>query len=154
MLSQKDRTTAAIPTPGGGGRQTASYSVLFFYISQHTKCDATREQTADRGKERLTQHASHNPHHPPYCYSSSPCCLLALGFEYQLAQQHTHYHCCCLCWQEIKSASLKLRELGGSAVIATEEQKIGCKRLLREKSRSQNLCFTCVPAKLLLKYNR
>lgn len=135
MLSQKDRTTAAIPTPGGGGGGRPLYTVwYFFYISQHVNCDATGKQMADREKERLTQHASHNPHHPPYCFSSSSCCLLALGFEYQLAQQHTHYHCCCLCWQEIKSASLKLCELGGSGVIATEEQKIGCKRLLWKKS--------------------
>lgn len=87
--------------------------------------------------EKKTRHYSYN-RHPHHCYFAISCCLLALGFEYQLAQQHTHYHCCSLCWQEIKWASLKLFELGGSGIIATT--KASCKRFLNEKKLSTK-CF-------------
>lgn len=80
MLSQKDRTTAAIPTPEEeGGIQHFTVQYFICQLTHKVKCDVTCKQHDSRWqtqKKSLTQHVSCNPHHPHYCYFSNSCCLL------------------------------------------------------------------------------
>ena len=74
----------------------------------------TNSRADGRGEKKKHYSACYNLHHPHHCYFVISCCLLALGFEYQLAQRRARYRCRRLCWREIKCASVELSELRGS----------------------------------------
>ncbi len=91
MLSQKESTTAAKPTPEeeGGVRH------LIGQLTCKLKCDVTCEGQKQHNrwpteKHTVSQHVRYNhpppPHHCPFYISR---CLLALGFVYQLAAAHS-----------------------------------------------------------------
>lgn len=120
MLSQKDRTTAAKPTPEEERGVQRFIGQLTCKIKYNIRCRGVRNSRAD-GRQRKIVLLSMLVIIIliivifPFLVVYSP---LALSISWQ---QQTHYHCCRLCRQEIKCASLQFFKLGGNAIIATNK---------------------------------